>query len=66
MVGEMLLHAEAKLGEILAAIPKVGITKEYSSRGGTIPTLPAGVSRKDSYLAQQIAKNPKEGCNESE
>ena len=53
-----LLAAEAKLGKMLAAAPKQGKTKEYGSTGGTIPTLPPGLTKKESHQAQTIARNP--------
>ena len=53
----ILLLAEAKLGELLN-IPKKGKTKEYGSTGGTIPTLPSGITKKQSHYAQQLARHP--------
>jgi len=46
----------AKLGELLAEIPKEG--NKYSSIGGTIPSLPEGIDKKISHEAQTLAKNP--------
>lgn len=58
-VAEVVLDAEAKLGEMLAARPaKRGRTKEYGSKGGTIPDLPSGIDKKMSHKAQQIHKHP--------
>lgn len=57
--GTAVIYAEAKLGKLLAAIPpKKGKTKQYGSSGGTIPSLPPGVSKRTSHQAQTIAKNP--------
>jgi len=55
-IGEAILWAEAKMGEILKAIPKKG--NKYGSTGGTIPTLPEGISKKQSHRAQVLADNP--------
>ena len=46
------------MGELLKGIPKEGKSKEYGSSGGTIPTLPPGVSKAVSHQAQTIAANP--------
>lgn len=56
-LAEVLLYAEAKLGELIPQ-PKQG-KKEYGSSGGTIPTLPEGVNKKQSHYAQQLNKNKK-------
>ena len=54
--GTAVIYAEAKLGELLAAIPpKKGKTKQYGSSGGTIPSLPTGVSKRTSHQAQTMA-----------
>ena len=53
----ILLLAEAKLGELLKVIPK----KYVSSGKGTIeklPSLPSGITKKQSHYAQQLAKYP--------
>jgi len=57
-LADLLLDAEGKLGEMLAAIPKQGKTIEYGSSGGTIPTLPSTITKKESHYSQTIAKNP--------
>ena len=57
-VAEAVLWAEAKLGQLLKGIDKKGKTKEYGSLGGTIPTLPEGITKKQSHEAQQLADNP--------
>ena len=55
-MGTAVLYAEAKMGEILKNIP-IG-KRRHTSKGGTIPTLPEGITRKQSHYAQQIAQNP--------
>jgi hypothetical protein len=45
----------ARLGAMLAPIPKKGKTAEYGSSGGTIPTLPPNITKKESHQAQTIA-----------
>lgn len=51
-MAEALLEAEAKLGEILVPLEKhKGKKKEYGSSGGTIPTLPSGITKKESRKA---------------
>jgi len=57
-IADILLDAEVKLGEMLEKIEKQGKTKEYGSSGGTIPTLPSGVTKKQSHEAQEIARHP--------
>jgi DNA mismatch repair protein MutH len=52
-----LLDAEAKMGELLKVIPKQGKTKEYGSSGGTIPTLPEGITKKQSHIFQTLAEH---------
>lgn len=54
----LLLFAEARLGKLLAAIPKQGKKKEYGSTGGTIPSLPENITKKESHFLQTIDKNP--------
>lgn len=55
-----VIHAEAKLGELLKAIPRQG--NNLSSLGGTKPTLPSGVSKRTSHQAQTIADRVRQGC----
>ena len=43
-MGELVLYAESKFGELLSKIDKQGKTKEYGSAGGTIPTLLVGIT----------------------
>ncbi len=52
-LAEVLIDAEAKLGEMLAAIPD----KEASSAKG-IRSLPPGITKKESHFAQEISKHP--------
>lgn len=51
----ILLLAEARLGELLKNIPS---KYDLGSRGRT-KTLPSGISKKQSFYAQQLADNPK-------
>jgi len=52
-MGELVLIAEAKLGELLISIPN----KEASSARGT-RSLPSGINKKESHYAQEIHRNP--------
>lgn len=54
-LGEILLYAEAKFGKMLAAIPPK--RKRLPSKGGSSPSLPQGVSWKESHLAQELTRN---------
>lgn len=54
-MAEIVVDAEVKLGEFLEGIAKKG---NYSSSGGTIPTLPKGIDKKQSFQAQEINRNP--------
>jgi len=56
-MGEILLDAEAKFGEMLSLI-KPKRKKESSSRATSLPSLPKGVTKKESHQAQVIAKSP--------
>ena len=58
MLAGALLDAEAKIGEILKNTPKEGKTKEYGNSGGTIPTLPKGITKNQSSQFQTLAENP--------
>lgn len=49
------MAAESKMGELLKNIPKKG--NRYGSSGGTIPSLPEGISKKQSYFAQKLYEN---------
>ncbi|HUX65558.1 MAG TPA: hypothetical protein VMV42_00285 [archaeon] len=61
-VAEVVLDAEAKLGEMLAAIDKSESKlrgKDRGSSGGTtIKSLPPGIDKKMSHKTQQIYKHP--------
>ena len=57
MLASALLDAEAKLGELLKAIPQKHVGDKHGSSGGTIPTLPAGISKQSHYF-QQLAEHP--------
>lgn len=52
--GTAVIYAEAKLGELLAAIPpKRG--KQSSPKRTSLPSLPPGVSKRASHQAQTLA-----------
>ena len=51
---EYLLYAEARMGEMLAAIPKDGT--RHSSFGGTIPSLPPGIDKKQSHYTHELSE----------
>jgi len=56
-MAEVLLYAEAKMGEILAAIPKEKSRLRGSTKGTTVEkSLPTGINKKTSHYAQQMAK----------
>lgn len=61
-LGEIVLDAEVKLGEMLKAIDKTDSKlkgKDRGSKGGTTKkTLPNGINKKQSHQAQQLAKHP--------
>jgi len=59
-LAEALLDAEAKLGELLAAIePKYSMgSVEGTDRPHREKTLPGGITKKESHQAQTIAKLP--------
>jgi len=58
--GTAVIYAEAKLGELLAAIPNKP-KPDGSPRGtfgGSEKSLPTGISKRTSHQAQTIAANP--------
>lgn len=59
-LGDVLLDAEAKLGEMIEKIPKPKFTKQIngSKERTTEKSLPPTVTKKESHFAQTIAKNP--------
>jgi len=64
-IAECVLLAEAKLGELLMNIKRQYVSPTVGSPKGTdgnipkqLKTLPSGITKKDSHIAQQIAKNP--------
>lgn len=60
-VAEAVLWAEAKLGELLKGIDKSDSRLRGSTKGTTVkPTLPEGITKKQSHEAQQLADNPEE------
>ena len=56
-VGDEVLDAKVKLGELLARTEKKGATKEYGTKGGTIPTLPVNIDKKQSHQYQTLYRN---------
>jgi DNA N-6-adenine-methyltransferase (Dam) len=56
ILGENVLYAEARLGELLEKIPKA--YRVDGSTQGTIKTLPEGIDKKQSHQAQVLARNP--------
>jgi hypothetical protein len=57
-MAEILLDAEAKLGKLLKKIPPKR-DKQSSSNRTSLPSLPPGITKKESHKAQTIASNPK-------
>ena len=58
---ETVIIAQAKLGELLAAMPKKPTRTESSPKGtfgGRAPSLPEGITKSESHKAQTIAENP--------
>ncbi len=53
---EVLIYAEAKLGELLAAIEPKRI-RESSSQSTSLPHLPPGIDKRMSHQAQTLARN---------
>jgi len=53
-MGELVLLAEAKLGELL--VPKLSEMRASSAKGTC--SLPVGVTKKESHYAQEIHRNP--------
>lgn len=54
-LAEELLYAEAQMGAMLEAIPKSG--KDQTSGRGSMVSLPAGVTHRESHNAQKLNKN---------
>jgi len=58
-LGDILLDAEVRLGEMLEKIDKSDSRLRGSTKGTTVkPTLPKGITKKQSHEAQEIARNP--------
>ena len=57
-ISKLVIDAESRLGELLENTQKQGLTKEYGSTGGTIPSLPSGLDKKQSHYAQEIYRHP--------
>ena len=55
-LAEILLHAEARLGVMLEKLGKTGVS-EYGSSGGTIPSLPPDINKKQSHQAQELSRH---------
>jgi len=58
-IGEAVLWAKAKLGELLSTTvePRGIKQKGGSTQRTTLPTLPSGITKKQSHYYQQIHKN---------
>jgi len=56
-VNACMLDIDVRLGEILEAIPKVGKSAGYGSSGGTIPSLPSGINKKESHQVQTLFRH---------
>jgi N6-adenosine-specific RNA methylase IME4 len=60
-IAEFFFRAQAKLGELLKALPPPKPIVKGSPDGslrGTIRVLPEGISKKQSHFAQRLAKHP--------
>jgi len=59
-MGECVLLAEAKLGELLNKLEKKPIVEPNpeGSLKGTIRVLPVGINKKESHQAREILRNP--------
>jgi hypothetical protein len=59
-IGEAILWAEAKLGELLKRTvkPRGEKLKGSSTKRTTLPSLPPGITKKESHEAQTLAKHP--------
>lgn len=60
-LAELVLEAEVKLGEMLAALPQCKPIPDPSHKGrvgGSEPTLPSDISWKESHQAQTLAAHP--------
>jgi len=57
MLAGALLDAEAKMGELLKAIPYAR-DKQSSSKVTSLHSLPDGISKKQSHQFQQLANHP--------
>jgi len=55
-VGSVLLYALAKMGELLKGIP-IKRDKQSSTQRTSLPSLPEGITHKQSYFAQQLAEH---------
>ena len=58
-MGRALLYAEAKLGELLKEI-KPKRDKESSTQRTSLPSLPDGITKKQSHFAQTLADHKEE------
>ena len=56
--GTAVIYAEAKLGELLAAIPRKYVGSPKKTDKAQLPSLPPGISKRTSHQAQTIANNP--------
>lgn len=58
-MGEALLYAEAKLGQLLKEMTE-GKPKHHPSVSGSVVSLPEGITHKQSHFAQTLASHPEE------
>lgn len=54
-IAEIVLDAQGKLGKILSDIPKKR-DKQSSTRRTSLPSLPLSITKKESHIAQSVAK----------
>ena len=60
-MGEAVLWAEAKLGELLKPLQQEPITESTTGRTlGSKSKLPAGINKRQAYESRQLANNPEE------
>lgn len=57
MLGEALLDAEARIGDLLKGIDKGKSYEGLTSSGGRKPILPEGITHKLSYQCQRLSQN---------
>tara|TARA_Y100000034_G_scaffold119043_1_gene160409 strand:+ start:59 stop:1024 length:966 start_codon:yes stop_codon:yes gene_type:complete len=55
-LAEELLYAESRLGSMLEKIPKQRV-KQGSSKSTSLTSLPSGITKKQSHIAQELSRN---------